>query len=185
MSADPARKPHLRPVEVEPPLIVVNEATGERLGNLTDHTGRFEDEIAGLQRDIRGWAARYADLKRDRGAEAREHPLWPKTLEVFKYWQDVCKHPRSGFSLDRFEMMMPFVDKHGVDLCKRAIDGAAFDPFVTRRKNGSPKRHDGIDLIFRNADKFEEFCNRAPTPQPKGTDAPEPSKAAGQPRLGE
>jgi hypothetical protein len=50
-----------------------------------------------------------------------------------------------------------------------AIDGAAFDPYTTKRKNGSTKRHDDFTLIFRNADKMEEFANRAP----KGWKPPE------------
>jgi hypothetical protein len=33
---------------------------------------------------------------------------------------------------------------------------------VTKRKNGSTKRHDGWELIHRDAGKWEEFCNRSP-----------------------
>lgn len=175
MSAQPDR--HLHPVEDAPAanLVVVNGDTGERLGALADHVQPLEDAVAGLQRDIRGWAARYADLKRDKDGEAKESPVWPVAKKVFDYWRRTCKHPRSAFTLDRFELIRPFLEKLGDKdkppaerlaeaeaLCKRAIDGAAHDPFITRRKNGTPKRHDGIDLIFRNADKMEEFCNRAP-----------------------
>lgn len=173
MSAQPDR--HLQAVEDAPALIVVNPETGEQVGTLDQAQQRLKDEVGGLQRDVRGWAARFAELKRDKDAEAKDSPVWPAALRVFDYWRWECKHTRSAFTLDRFELIRPFLEKLGDQskpepdrlaeaeaLCKRAIDGAAFDPFVTERKNGSKKRHDGLDLIFRNADKMEEFCNRAP-----------------------
>jgi hypothetical protein len=49
-----------------------------------------------------------------------------------------------------------------VALCRRAVAGAAFDPFVSRRRNGTEHRHDDWDLIFRSSDKFEQFCCKAP-----------------------
>ena len=61
-----------------------------------------------------------------------------------------------------FQVALPYVDAHGVELCRRAVEGAAYDPFVTKRKNGSTKRHDDWGLIFRDDQKFEEFCNKAP-----------------------
>lgn len=181
-AAESAR--HLKPVADEVALIVVNPETGEQAGTLAEHMQALEDQIAGLQRDVRGWAARYADLKRDKGAEAQESPAWPAAKRVFDYWRQECRHPRSAFTLDRFEMIRPFLEKLGDQkkpqperlaeaeaLCKRAIDGAAHDPFITTRKNGTQKRHDPIDLIFRNADKMEEFCNRAPIKPPSSVSA--------------
>lgn len=154
MSANPA--PHLH---------VVNSDTGEVLGDGCPTCVRKDDEIAGLQRDIRGWAARWAELKRDKEADARQSRYWPAAVEVFEYWQTVCKHPRSDWGADRFFLIEPFVKKHGVEMCKRAVDGAAFDPFITTRKNGTKKRHDGWHLIFGAPEKFEECCNKAPLPQ--------------------
>lgn len=123
---------------------------------------RKDDELAGLQRDIRGWAARYAELKRDKESEAQRSRYWPAALEVFEHWQTVCKHPRSGWSADRFFLVEPFLKKHGVEMCKRAIDGYAFDCFVTTRRNGSKRRHDGWELIFGDRGHFEEGVNKAP-----------------------
>lgn len=121
-----------------------------------------DDVINGLQRDVRGWAARYADLKRDKEREARKDPLWPAAVRVFEYWQQVCRHPKSEWTVERFELAAPLLKKYGEEMCLRAIAGIAFDPFVTVRKNGTRKRHDGWHLIFKGADKFEEYCNRAP-----------------------
>lgn len=177
MSFEPAR--HLQPVDDAPPLIVVNPATGEQVGTLADARQELEDQVAGLQRDVRGWAARYADLKRDRDAEAKESPVWPAALRVFEHWRCECNHPRSEFSLDRFEMIRPHLERlsrakkgrsddpaerlaHAEALCKLAVDGLAHDPFVTTRKNGTSKRHTGWHLAFEIADRFEERCNAAP-----------------------
>lgn len=166
---------HLRPVEDEVPLIVVNPQTGERVSLLRDHTQALEDQIAGLQRDIRGWAARHADLKRDKDAEAEESPCWPAAVRVFDHWRRVCKHPRAVFTLDRFELVRPWLERLGDKgatpevrlaeaeaMCLLAVDGIAHDPFTTQRKNGTKKKHDGWHLIFGTAERFEERCNAAP-----------------------
>lgn len=173
MSAQPER--HLRPVEDTGPLVVMNSETGERVGMLSDHTQALEDQIAGLQRDIRGWASRHADLKRDKDAEAEESPCWPAAVRIFDHWRRACKHPRAVFTLDRFELVRPWLEKLGDKkadaetrlkeaevMCILAVDGIAHDPYITRRKNGTEKRHDGWHLIFEKAEKFEERCNAAP-----------------------
>lgn len=176
MSAQPDR--HLRPVEEGadgPPLIVVNPDTGEQAGTLTQHMQPLEDQVAGLQRDVRGWTQRHAELKRDKEAEAQESPVWPAALRVFDHWKRVCKHPRSEWTLDRFELVRPWLEKLGNKkadpearlaeaeaLCMLAVDGIAHDPYITTRKNGTQKRHDGWHLIFETAERFEERCNAAP-----------------------
>lgn len=124
------------------------------------------DQVAGLERDVRAWRARYAELARDRERDAREHPSWDAINSLFAHWRSTCRHPRSRFTADRFWEAEPIFRRYGDEMCRRAIDGAAFDPFVTARKNGTRKRHDDWELIFRNAGKFEEFCNRAPRTDP-------------------
>lgn len=121
-----------------------------------------EDNIAGLERDIRAWRTRYAELKRDKEEEAQNSPYWREAKEVFDYWREKCKHKGSKFAIDRYELILPFLKKDGVELCKRAIDGAAYDPMTQTRKNGTTERFDSLELIFRNRGKFESFCNRAP-----------------------
>lgn len=150
-------------------LALVDTETGERhpfrdeeAATLHAEIARQRDVIKGLQRDIRGWAARYAELKRDKEEEARSHALWPDAVRLFRLWQRLCHHPRAGWDVERFEQVLPFLKKHGIAMCERAIVGAAFDAFETTRRNGSKKRHDGWELIHRSADKWEEFANRAP-----------------------
>lgn len=163
MSAQPDR--YLQPVPDEE-LLVVNPGTGETRP-LRDHVQDLEDVIAGLRRDVNAEHLRFENLKRDKAAEAKGSAYWPKAKEVFDHWCAVCKHPNSKFDTTRFELILPHLEEHGVELCKRACDGAAHDAFCTKRRNGSTKRHDGITLIFRDADHFEDFVNRAPKPPPK------------------
>lgn len=174
MSAQPDR--HLRPVEDTAPLVVVNAETGERVGMLVDHVQSLEDEVAGLQRDIRGWAARFGDLKRDKDAEAEKSEVWPAAVRVFDYWRvRTGRSKRTVFTLDRFEMVRPWLEKLGNPkaspddrlaeaeaLCKLAVDGIAFDHYVERAKNGTERHHTGWHLIFKEADQFEKRCNSAP-----------------------
>ena len=179
MNAQPQPDRHLKPVEDTVALIVVNPETGEQVGTLDQAQQRLKDEVGGLQRDVRGWAARFAELKRDKDAEAKDSPVWPAALRVFDYWRQKCKHTRSEFSLDRFEMIRPHLERlssakkgrpdsaedrlaHAEAICKLAVDGIAHDPYETTRKNGTKKRHDGWHLIFETADRFEERCNAAP-----------------------
>lgn len=158
-----SRASHLKVIEYD-------GDTGELHEPDCDACGRKNDEIAGLERDIRGWAVRYAELKRDKETEAREHPLWKVGEVIFREWRTLCRHPRSPWTPDRFWTIEPFLTntKYGdtidkrVGLCRRAVAGAAYDAYATTRRNGSTHRHDGWDLIFRSADKFEEFCCKAP-----------------------
>jgi hypothetical protein len=174
MSAQPDR--HLRPVEDTAPLVVVNPETGERMGMLADYMQSLEDEVAGLQRDVRGWAARYGDLKRNKDAEAEKSEVWPAAVRVFEYWRvKTGRSKRTIFTLDRFELVRPWLEKLGDPkatpddrlaeaeaLCKLAVDGIAFDHYVEQAKNGTQRHHTGFHLIFKEADQFEKRCNSAP-----------------------
>lgn len=158
----PSRASHLKVVEFDD--------NGEVHQDECEACKRKNDEIAGLERDVRGWAVRFRELERDKDAEAKNHPLWHAAEVIFEEWRELCRHPRSPWTPDRFWVIVPFLTnrKYGktaderVVLCRRAIAGAAYDPFVSTRRNGSTQRHDGWDLIFRSSDKFESFCCKAP-----------------------
>jgi hypothetical protein len=150
VSAEAAR--HLRSVDA---------ATGEVL----DSCPRCQDleaQIAGAEKDIRAWRRRYAELARDRERDAKNHPLWDTAAELFGEWKLACRHPRSAWTVDRFETVAPLLEKYGVAMCRRAIAGAAFDPYRTTRRNGTEQRHDDFSLVFRDAGRLESFANRCP-----------------------
>lgn len=147
------------PLRKESHLHVVDPDTGEiRCPNCSS----MEDQVAGLEKDLRAWRARYADLHRDKEGEAQMSPVWPKAIELFRHWQVACNHPRAGWSVERFWLCEPHLKKYGFDVCVRAIDGYAFDCFITVRRNGTRHRHDGWELIFRDAAHVEEGANKAP-----------------------
>lgn len=157
---EPAR--HLRVVE--------HDDNGEVIQHTCVECCKHLDQITGLERDIRGWAMRYAELKRDKALEAEEHPCWDAGKWLFDYWRRACKHPRARWSHDRFWLVEPFLvhEKWGktlharVALCRLAIDGAQFDAFQVSRKNGSRKRFDEFDRLFATTGSFEDFMSRAP-----------------------
>jgi hypothetical protein len=142
--------------------VQVDPTTGEVTGTGCAECRVLKDRLAGAQRDIAAWQIRYANLERSTETDVRGHPRYEEVKQLFNYWRQECNHPRSKFTKDRFEIALPFLEKYGEDNCKRAIDGLAYDPFITTRKNGTTKRHDAWDLAFRSADKFEEYANRAP-----------------------
>jgi hypothetical protein len=148
-------------------LAVVDTETGEVLDNCAG-CAELRDQLAGAERDVRAWRTRYAKATRDREGQAHNHPLFNEAELLFKHWKAICNHPRSKFTLDRFEMALPYLERYDVAMCRKAIRGIAYEPYVTQRKNGSMKRHDGWHLLFdRGADAFEEWVNKAPREEPK------------------
>lgn len=133
----------------------------ERLHELLQ---KAQDEIAGHLETIRRQSAALGQARRQADPEkrAREHERWSVVSDLFDYWRRTCKHPNSRFSAKRFHQALPYVEAHGVEMCKRAIDGAAYDPWITARKNGTRKRHDDWSRIFKDDDIFEDHANRAP-----------------------
>lgn len=155
----------------------VDPETGEAIGVTIQHVislkaelARNMDIIAGLERDIRGWAWRYAELERDRAQEAREHALWPVGKLLFVAWQRYCDHGQARWQPERFWLCEPFLSRASYAktlearfvLSCRAIKGAQFDPWTKPRKNGTLYRHDGWETIFKSPGAFEDFRKRAP-----------------------
>lgn len=184
--------------------MLVDPATGQTY-ELAARIEALQDQIAGAERDLNGWRTRHANLLRDREADARETELWPAALRVFDHWRKRCNHPKAEWTMDRFEMVRPFLERSNTGKgkatkltaellalnearCMVAVEGIAFDPFKTKRKNGTWRRHDGWHLIFGEADQFEErvkaapreaverFMPAPPEPKPAATPPAEPAK---------
>lgn len=148
------------------PLRLVNKETGEITEEACPGCFKREEEIASLKTEKRGWISRYYNLKREFEPE-QGHELFPAAKRLFDFWKERCNHPRSDFTAERFQTVLPHLRDLGEDLCRRAIEGAAYEPYTTIRKNGTVKRHDDWTLVFRSRDKVEEFANRAPYHLPK------------------
>lgn len=85
---------------------------------------------------------------------------------VFVMWQTLCNHPRSMLDKDRADavrkilmMARPDGTCYTETDARLAVLGAARSPFVTG-SGRTQRRHDEIALIFRNAEKFEDFARR-------------------------
>ena len=146
------------------PELRLVDANGEIVEAGIDELQALRDQVKGLERDIRGWTQRYAELKRDKQAEAEADPLWPMAIRCFKYWQAMTGHTRCAWTVERFDMVRPYLksSQYGVSSILRAIAGAKHDPWRKPRKNGSTYVHDMWDHIFAKPATFEEFCNKAP-----------------------
>ncbi len=150
--------------------LVVDAETGEVIEPDCADCKRKNDEIAGLERDLRGWAVRYAELKRDRDTEAREHPMWKVGKALFTEWKGACGHPRTQWTPERFWQVERFLTggrfgataEERCEWIRRAIAGAAFDAYRTQRRNGTMKAHNDWSQIFATEDRFREFICRAP-----------------------
>jgi hypothetical protein len=154
-------------VSESPPLRLV-DADGvvsdydAALPKLQRELDQLHDQLAGAEREIRSWRARYAELSRDKEEAVRRDPLWARAERLFARWQILCGHTRAKWDYSRFEVVRPFLKADGYDLCLLAIEGAAYDPYTKPRTNGSVKRFDDWELVFKSRGKFEEFACRAP-----------------------
>jgi hypothetical protein len=146
-------------------FIVIDARTGQEVERTDFLPREYEDQVKGLQRDVRAWSMRYAELKRDKDQSAKHHPLYNDAELAFRHWKAACNHERSPFTSDRFWLVLPYLEnpKYGLKMVMRAIEGAEHEAFEVTRRNGSTKRFDEWERIFKNAGSFEEFCNRAPT----------------------
>lgn len=145
--------------------LIADSVTGEIVEpHSCENCQTLEDQLNGAQREIRGWRARYAELSRQREKDARSNGLWMTAQRLFEIWKKATGHKRSPFTPSRFYECEPYLkqEKYGPEMIERAIAGIVFDPFITTRKNGTQKRHDGWELLFRSPDRFEEYVNRAP-----------------------
>jgi hypothetical protein len=122
----------------------------------------LRDQLAGAEKENRAWRSRYAELKRDKDADARADESWPLVFSLFKEWGKATGHTRSKFDAGRFYLALPFLRNYGEAMFLCAIHGIATDPFTTTRANGTPERQDGWETMLKSAGSFERYCNRAP-----------------------
>jgi hypothetical protein len=145
-------------------LHVVNAETGETLAEHPE-IAELQVIIKGLERDVRTWIRRYDELRRDKEQEAREDALWPQAVRVFQAWQQATGHTRSTFNAERFFLIQPFLKntkQYGAEICLRAVAGIAYDCFSVKRKNGSVRKFDEWERVFKDARELEERANAAP-----------------------
>lgn len=134
----------------------------------------LEDQLAGAQTEINGWRARHANLKRDVEKEAREDAAYLVAQALFKEHQQATKRTRTKWSADRFYLCLPYLKRYGAEAIERAIAGISFDPWTKKRRNGTERRYDYWEWLFKDTGTFEEALKSAePDWQPSGQFSPD------------
>lgn len=130
-------------------------------------------QLEGEKVDKSSWRAKYYALKADKEARAQKSPLWPKAVQLFQLYCCVTGKPdkprKLTWNAERFDLVRPLLEKHGAEMCVRAIMGRATDHFTAKRANGTTVHYHEWERIFGSkgngqtcASNFEESCNRAP-----------------------
>lgn len=145
----------------QPALMV--DANGEVRGECPScsdkdlQIGRLLSDISSLKRQI-------TMLESDPDRDAREHELYSEGARWHAIWREKCRHPNCEYGPEEFWLILPFL-KHKTKrkFIAVAIEGAAFDPYFYRRKNGTVKRCDEWERIFKKGGGyFREFVAKAP-----------------------
>lgn len=155
---------HLRIVDLDSGEILEADVGLEAL---TARVTQLEENLADAERDLRAKRRRIAELERDKQAERDNYERRDELVEIVNEWRRVCNKPRAKLTDDRFDAVRALLDvtkpkPYTREHFSLAFAGAAFDPYIVRRKNGSEKRFDDLALICRGGAQLEEFIRKAP-----------------------
>jgi hypothetical protein len=148
---------------------MANEQSARKLRIVDEHgevlpgcpnCAELDDQLAGAEKEIRAWRARYAELKRDRDHDAREHNLWGKAVALFTEWRIATNHMRSGWTGERFWLCQPYLQRDGFVTCRWAVWGIAYECNTKVFPTGYVERYDSWELCFKNRGTFERYVNR-------------------------
>jgi hypothetical protein len=103
----------------------------------------------------------------DNKKEEKKKNTPPEIVRVFTYWQTELKHPTAILTNDRQRKIAARLKEgYSVQDLELAIDGCKKSPHHMGQ-NEQAKIYDGIDLIFRNGSKVEQFIGYNRTVQQK------------------
>ena len=168
-----------------PSLLRLVDESGEVLSEelRCDGCRELQDQLDGAGREIAGWRTRYANLERDKNADAAKNALWLPAQALFVHWKKLTGHTNSKWTPDRFCACEPLLRKYGVEVFERAVAGIAHDPYTKLRANGTVQKYDSWATLCKNADAFEEYANRAPKGWKVTLKLTVETEAPAQPRL--
>lgn len=154
LRGSPLAERHLHSVDVETGQILEDCPACEE----------YRRQLEGAEKEIRAWRARYANLKRDKEAEAKEHDLFPIAKRLFGKHRKATGHTRTAFSADRFWLCAPFIEKYGEPYIERAIEGIAYDPHRASKPNrrGKIEVYDHWENLFKSPATLQRYHDRAP-----------------------
>lgn len=151
-------------------LRAVDTATGEVAADvdvqaLVYEVEQLRSDLELAEKDLRAKRALIRKLQTDAEKERRSYLARDVVERIFDYWREACRHPNSKLTSDRFDAVRWALDAgYSEEQIRMAVDGAAFDPFITRQRNGRDKRHDDLALICSNGKRVESYACKAPRP---------------------
>ena len=136
------------------------------LGEALERVAELQGQVDDLERDLRGKRLRIRGLESQLVDLRANYDRQDELKSIFDEWREVCGHKRARLSPDRFDAIRGLLEVTRPEPYPReaftaAIAGAAYDPFITRRRNGTQERHDDIALICKSGKHFEGFIRRA------------------------
>lgn len=145
---------------VEDFRVSYDSSTGEICANCDI----FRRDVEGLEADIRKKNRKIKELEADQERKAERSEFWAVAQQLFLHWQAVTGKHRSPWSHARFWEIEPYlrIKKFGPRGCQRAIDGRAYQSWVSVRSNGTVAWHVDWARIWQSPSDVEEAMNRAP-----------------------
>ncbi len=90
-----------------------------------------------------------------------DQSLSSEARRVFDHWRVVMKSPRSVLDEKRQRLVTARIKSHGVAACILAVNGCRAHAW-SMGQNPENEKHNGFDLIFRDAAHVEKFIANAP-----------------------
>lgn len=168
------------------------EVISPEVASLREEVAQLKQDVKNLENDIAGKRRVISELRRDKARERLDYARYDDVKRIATFWwRLICKsNPRvQPMSPERFDAVKGILEIKTFEVDERgkrryapvheladfeqAIRGAHYDPYITRRKNGTEKRHDDLSLICRDQTRFREFMAKAPR-------RPKPFVAAGR-----
>jgi hypothetical protein len=125
-------------------------------GELCPGCDERDAKIRALRTEKNGWRVRFQNLERK--VNVTKGPHWVQAELIFNYWRDKTGHSRAKFTHDRKRLLEPFIEREGIEECKRAVDGRLASDWHMKRgryaKRDGPI-HDRLEQIFGSQESFE------------------------------
>lgn len=98
----------------------------------------------------------------EKRTEEKRESIAAQARRVFAFWQEHLKHQNSAFDSKREALISARLkDGYSVDDLHDAVRGCALSDFHMGREPGKPNVHDGVALIFRDAEHVDMFIGKA------------------------
>jgi hypothetical protein len=156
------------------PELIACEGCGTLNEQATALLDQARDDIANLEKELRGKRAKISRLEADRFAKLRQHKKYEAAMDVLRHWQATCApKAREIDSQERLSAVLArLTGGHTVAELKLCATGYAKRPYVGkggRSSTGKPNEwFADAELIYRSAEHVRKGIALAAT-----TDAPE------------